>query len=165
MLAPFVIQWMGCDTKFNKRCRSRALGEFCYNAVLTLRSLKLVLLLPEMLLQCWLSSCEAIICWHKFNKFWGGWCRRRRRSRPISGGSKGGGRDFTSRNQNCSIEQGERSKGCWFPYDLWWPSWSAFWEWSNDSSDRGCGHWTSAARDWKLARNRRSRWANFVWDS
>jgi hypothetical protein len=43
---------MSCDTKFNKRCRSRALSEFCYDAVLTLRSLKLVLLLPEMLLQC-----------------------------------------------------------------------------------------------------------------
>lgn len=52
---------MGCDTKFNKRCRRRVVSEFCYDAVLTLKSLKLVLLLPKTILQCWLSSCEVII--------------------------------------------------------------------------------------------------------
>jgi hypothetical protein len=52
---------MGCNTKFNKRCRNEVVSEFSYDVVLTLRSLKLMLLLPKTLFQCWLSSCEAII--------------------------------------------------------------------------------------------------------
>jgi hypothetical protein len=48
---------MGCDTKFNKRCRNKAISEFSYDAILTLKSLKLVVVLPKTFLQCWLSSC------------------------------------------------------------------------------------------------------------
>ncbi len=163
MLAPFVIQWVVTQNS----TRDAEVGPSVNSVMMQFwpwGAWSWCCCFQRCFFNVWLSSCEAIICWQKFNKFWGGWCRRRR-SRPISGGSKGGGGDTTSRNQNCSIEQGERSKGCWFSYNLWWPSWSAFWEWSDDSSDRGCGHWTSAARDWKLARNRRSQWANFVWDS
>jgi len=43
---------MGCDTKFNKRSRNKVVSEFSYDVVLTLKSLKLVLLFPKTLLQC-----------------------------------------------------------------------------------------------------------------
>jgi hypothetical protein len=32
---------MGCDTKFNKRCKNMVVSEFSYDVVLTLKSLKL----------------------------------------------------------------------------------------------------------------------------